>query len=442
MKTAAMVFFCALTCSLAQTNLYTFTNRQGVSYENVRLQKFDESSFIYRGQDGGVGKIRIVDMPDDIQRKLGYNPVESAQRESVKAAEAAQRDFDKAVATGLFREVGGVIYDLRKTQQGWVQFSNVKVFQVLGDEDAALIDPHPERPSPEVIHVKRLGIRSDTERFGFWAMSVGSYTYINKRGDERIVRSYDVGRPCGIDEIPDTLRKGELASASIGIRSPTGRISRSASSLKTEEPVSSGSGFFITEDGYLITNEHVVRGAKKVRVRIKKIVQDAEIVRSSKTLDLAVLKTQGRFKPLALDFDRNVKLGDPVFTIGFPNSDVQGTAPKYTDGKISSLSGMEDDPTQFQISVPVQPGNSGGALVATNGVVVGIVRGKLNDLAFLAASGSVPQNVNYAVKAKYVRDLLEPIPGVLGTIKQPSSNGMVDNSIQTAEDATVMVLVY
>src|SRR5208283_1652516 len=113
------------------------------------------------------------------------------------------------------------------------------------------------------------------------------------------------------------------------------------------------------------------------------------------------LKVRGHFKPLPLDFDQTVAMGDPVFTIGFPNTDVQGTEPKYTDGKISSLSGMEDDPSQYQITVPIQPGNSGGALVAGNGAVVGVVRAKLNDLAVLVVSGSVPQNVNYAVKVKY-----------------------------------------
>ena len=92
--------------------------------------------------------------------------------------------------------------------------------------------------------------------------------------------------------------------------------------------------------------------------------------------------------------------------------------------------------------MPVQPGNSGGSLVAETGCVVGIVRAKLNDLTALASSGSVPQNVNYAVKVKYLRDLLETISGVAGRIKPPSGNVKVRESVKAAEDATVIVLVY
>ena len=80
-----------------------------------------------------------------------------------------------------------------------------------------------------------------------------------------------------------------------------------------------------------------------------------------------------RFSALALAAGSEARLGQPVFTIGFPNPDVQGTEPKLTRGEISSLAGMKDDPRHFQISVPVQPGNSGGPLVDLNGNVVGIV---------------------------------------------------------------------
>jgi len=67
-------------------------------------------------------------------------------------------------------------------------------------------------------------------------------------------------------------------------------------------------------------------------------------------------------------------------------------------GEIAALSGGQDDPRYFQISVPLQPGNSGGALVDERGNVVGVVAAKLSAAAALAASGTLPENVNYAVK--------------------------------------------
>jgi serine protease Do len=71
-------------------------------------------------------------------------------------------------------------------------------------------------------------------------------------------------------------------------------------------------------------------------------------------------------------------LGNAVATVGFPNIGMQGFAPKLAKGKIASLSGAADDPRYFQISVPVQPGNSGGALVDEHGNVVGVVSAKLD----------------------------------------------------------------
>src|SRR5207249_8879954 len=130
-------------------------------------------------------------------------------------------------------------------------------------------------------------------------------------------------------------------------------------------------------------------------------------VRADKSNDLAVLKvtdTASRtfgFSALALASKGSgeARLGQPVFTIGFPNPDVQGTEPKLTRGEISSLAGMRDDPRHFQISVPVQPGNSGGPLVDLNGNVVGVVSMRMGDLRALKLTGALPQNVNYAIKS-------------------------------------------
>ena len=114
--------------------------------------------------------------------------------------------------------------------------------------------------------------------------------------------------------------------------------------------------------------------------------------------DLALLKAEGRFAALPVAASRAVKLGGTVATVGFPNIGLQGFAPKLAKGEIASLSGAGDDARYFQISVPVQPGNSGGALVDERGNVVGVVSAKLSARAALASSGALPENVNYAVK--------------------------------------------
>ena len=114
--------------------------------------------------------------------------------------------------------------------------------------------------------------------------------------------------------------------------------------------------------------------------------------------DLAWLKAVGRFAPLPIAASRTVKLGGTVATVGFPDIGLQGFAPKLAKGEIASLAGAADDPRYFQISLPVQPGNSGGALVDARGNVVGIVAAKLDAAAALAATGSLPESLRTATK--------------------------------------------
>ena len=100
------------------------------------------------------------------------------------------------------------------------------------------------------------------------------------------------------------------------------------------------------------------------------------------------------------------KLGDKVFTIGFPQPDLLGVRPKYSEGVIAALTGLEDDATRMQVSIPIQPGNSGGPVVDTHGHVVGIVAASAAVGIFLKYTGTLPQSVNWAVKADYALPLL------------------------------------
>jgi S1-C subfamily serine protease len=125
------------------------------------------------------------------------------------------------------------------------------------------------------------------------------------------------------------------------------------------------------------------------------------------------------------------------------NSFMQGFAPKLAKGEIASLSGAADDARYFQISVPVQPGNSGGVLVDERGNVIGIVSAKLNASVALAASGSLPENVNYAVKSSFLLSFLESVPAVSARLKEPiTADRKFEDVVKSAQDAAVLVLVY
>ena len=192
----------------------------------------------------------------------------------------------------------------------------------------------------------------------------------------------------------------------------------------------------------MISNYHVVKAAAKVRVVTRAGASDASVVRVDAGNDLALLKVQGRFAALPVAPSRVMPLGTSVATIGFPNIGLQGLSPKVARGEIAALSGAKDDPHYFQISVPVQPGNSGGPLVDEHGNVVGVVSAKLNASAALATSGSLPENVNYAVKSSYLLSLLESLPELSGRLKQPATRKRrFEDVVKSVEQATVLVVV-
>jgi serine protease Do len=120
-----------------------------------------------------------------------------------------------------------------------------------------------------------------------------------------------------------------------------------------------------------------------------------------------------------------------------------GFTPKFAKGEIAALAGGQDDPRFFQISVPVQPGNSGGALVDERGNVVGVVSAKLDAAAALAVSGALPENVNYAVKSGFLLSFLESVPEVSAKLKEANGKEIkFEEVVEKAKQAAVLVLVY
>ena len=226
-------------------------------------------------------------------------------------------------------------------------------------------------------------------------------------------------------------------------KAPEAGASVSGRDVVDSNPAASATGFLITEDGFSVTNEHVVRDANQICLVTSTGSIPARVVKVDKPNDLALLKVEGRFAPLPIASSRSVKLGGTVATVGFPNIGLQGFAPKLAKGEIASLSGVQDDARYFQISLPVQPGNSGGALVDEHGNVIGIVSAKLDAATALASSGALPENVNYAVKSSFLLSFLESVPAVSAKLKEPiTADRKFEDVVKSAQDAAVLVLVY
>jgi S1-C subfamily serine protease len=174
-----------------------------------------------------------------------------------------------------------------------------------------------------------------------------------------------------------------------------------------------GTGFFINENGYIVTNYHVVKGASLIHaeyiVNNIKRIHSAQVILQDENNDLAILKINDpKFQPTPpIPFvfsSKSMDAGIEVFTIGYPFADVMGFAPKFSSGYISSLSGINDDSRFYQISVPLQPGNSGGPLFDNKGNLVGITSGALNKELFNS------ENVNYAIKTILLKELINKLP--------------------------------
>jgi len=185
----------------------------------------------------------------------------------------------------------------------------------------------------------------------------------------------------------------------------------------------SGSGFIISKMGHVITNAHVVEGCQKVNVGANTYIQtEANVISADKINDLALLKLfslnesksiitklETEMVPLVanglLRFE-DVELGEKVLVAGYPYGDIFSNSVKVTTGIVSSTRGVGDNTGQFQMDAAVQDGNSGGPIYDSRGNIVGVVVAQLDKLKVAKASGSIPENVNFGIKASTVRQFL------------------------------------
>lgn len=148
--------------------------------------------------------------------------------------------------------------------------------------------------------------------------------------------------------------------------------------LQAETPNNFGAtGFLLSSDGYVVTNYHVIADADSVHLQNSKGQSyKANVIHTDQHADLAVLKiidtAYTTMNPTPYTFKRvESELGEDVFTLGFPRDEAV-----YGQGYLSSLSGYKGDTTAYQISIPLNPGNSGGPLLDSRGNVIGIISGK------------------------------------------------------------------
>ncbi|MGV8112765.1 hypothetical protein SDC9_66292 [bioreactor metagenome] len=209
---------------------------------------------------------------------------------------------------------------------------------------------------------------------------------------------------------------------------------------KNQEPskMVSGTGFAIFSNGIIVTNYHVIEGATAINV--KGINSDfnskfkAKILVTDKTNDLALIQiNDDKFTALGsipYTIKSNIAgVGENIFVLGYPLRATMGDEIKLTNGIISSKTGYQGDITSYQISAPVQPGNSGGPLFDSQGALIGIINAK--------HTGA--ENASYAVKVSYLTNLIDLIPS---TPKLQTINSLMGKTLtQQVEMAKKFVYI-
>jgi len=178
------------------------------------------------------------------------------------------------------------------------------------------------------------------------------------------------------------------------------QIEPGAAPTAIKESKFSGTGFALTSEGYLVTSYHVIQGADSLLIEGRdKRHYHAEPVFSDVKHDLAILRiTDKKFDgfgrlPYAIKSGQ-ADLGERVFTLGYPREDVV-----YGEGALSARSGFEGDTAFYQVSIPVNPGNSGGPLLDERGNLIGVVSGRQNDA----------QSAAFATKSSYLVRLVDSL---------------------------------
>ncbi len=183
------------------------------------------------------------------------------------------------------------------------------------------------------------------------------------------------------------------------------KASRLSSSLDQLSKVGSGTLFMVSASGFAITNHHVVKDCEELRSAGNRV----ELITSDSINDLALVKLVDQQYKAATIIKNPTKIrqGEDIIVYGFPLNSLLSSGGNLTPGVISAMTGLGNNTNQIQITAPIQPGSSGSPVFNKKGEVIGVVSMKLDDGKMVQATGSVGQNVNFAVSGQTLKAFLD-----------------------------------
>lgn len=220
-----------------------------------------------------------------------------------------------------------------------------------------------------------------------------AYVWVSLAVRARDPKASDLRRELAQQITPDQRREGDQLVRAWG----TSRVEAKATAARM---TGTGTGFIVTADGYVVTNDHVIRSCKEIRVRrIDESVTAAKLVAQSSEEDLALLKVDLRADAVAtFKAVTDIKQGDSIVAFGYPLTGALSTSGNAAAGNVTAVAGLGNDTRFLQTSTAPQPGNTGGPLLDMNARVVGITTASIGTQAAGQTSGGTAQNLNFAIK--------------------------------------------
>ncbi|MDC0541718.1 serine protease [Paracoccaceae bacterium] len=280
----------------------------------------------------------------------------------------------------------------------------------------------------------RKQLQSNLKDLGFYKSSIDG---LFGKGTAGALTAYNKQNLNGAD-----LKKSENVEKLINVVLALKPAPKSEPDVNSDDTykVASGSGFYVSDQGHIITNHHVIEGCEDMKVHSKGNVLETTKISEDRRNDLALLKTTKSPKhSFALSKESPFPLQE-IIVAGYPFGEKVSSTLKFTQGIVSSIAGLGNDYSQIQIDAALQPGNSGGPILDEFGNVVAVAVAKLSLKKILKDFGVVPENTNFGVKASAVRNLME---GNGVSFKSPNTEVISKRELsQVATDGTVYLTCW
>lgn len=247
------------------------------------------------------------------------------------------------------------------------------------------------------------GVPRDDVRAYFWDNIAAAQLKDETRRSAVVWFREDVAKRMTPAQIAEAQRLSREWKPGQHTESATGSGSLSNGAL---EKALAGTAFFVSKQGHLLTNRHVVRDCRQVRLAGSD--KPLKVLPQDEVNDLALLQTTGKPKAVAVFRAANdLRQGESIAAYGYPLQGALAAGGNLSPGVVSALAGLGNNTSQIQITAPVQTGNSGGPVLDSKGQVVGVVVQKLNAVKVAKLTGDVPQNVNFAINESTTRTFLD-----------------------------------